>query len=323
MVQKLLESEPTSKENGAQSPKPDKQPKSGGVGQTNPIHIDRRSGGNYFEGTGSVTVHGDVIGGSKTETYFHGPVSGPVHTGTGNINVRSGKKKVQQEVVRLRLDAAVPEQVFAERTFDVAVAIRQPESPVLTEDTLAKRQSGDVITAWPTSSPYIHLRIQLSARECTIHGADNRAFRLYQAQDSPVFYFQLTPRKLGEISLILTVYQEDNWIGSARVRTRVQEQIVGQVKTRITSYAIEKRARLRQILTHYFDESELRNLSFDLGVDYESLPGATKGDKARELVAYFERRDRLAELIQACHGLRPDASWWDTFDKVWENSWEG
>ena len=68
-------------------------------------------------------------------------------------------------------------------------------------------------------------------------------------------------------------------------------------------------AELRQILTAHFDDSELRDLCFDLGVDYESLSGQGKSDKARELVAYFERRGHTLELVKTCRQLRPNASW--------------
>ncbi len=50
---------------------------------------------------------------------------------------------------------------------------------------------------------------------------------------------------------------------------------------------------LRQILTARFDEGELQTLCFDLGVDYNSLPGDDKANKTRELVEYVERRDRM------------------------------
>jgi hypothetical protein len=66
---------------------------------------------------------------------------------------------------------------------------------------------------------------------------------------------------------------------------------------------------LRQILTERFSESELQTLCFDLGVDYEGLPGAGKTDKARELVSYLARHHRVHELVQVGQQLRPDISW--------------
>jgi len=68
---------------------------------------------------------------------------------------------------------------------------------------------------------------------------------------------------------------------------------------------------LRQALSGRYNDSELRDLVADLGVDYDSLPGATKGDKARELVQLFVRQEKLFELaehvMQARLDLRRDA----------------
>ncbi len=69
--------------------------------------------------------------------------------------------------------------------------------------------------------------------------------------------------------------------------------------------------QLREILTQRFNESDLRTLSFDLGVDYDDLPAIGKADKARELVAYFERRNRIRELLTTGQRLRPDIPWED------------
>ncbi len=67
------------------------------------------------------------------------------------------------------------------------------------------------------------------------------------------------------------------------------------------------RVNLRQILTEHFDEGELRLLCFDLRIDYQSLPGEGKADKARELVAYCDRHERIAELEDTGHPLRSSA----------------
>jgi hypothetical protein len=64
---------------------------------------------------------------------------------------------------------------------------------------------------------------------------------------------------------------------------------------------------LRDILVTYFSDSELRDVCFNLGIDYENLGGDAKPGKARELVAYCQRRNRLAELEATCRRLRPHA----------------
>lgn len=76
------------------------------------------------------------------------------------------------------------------------------------------------------------------------------------------------------------------------------------------SEAAVNRAQLRQLIIAAFNEGEMRTLCADLGIDYEGLPGGSgKEDKARELIAYCERRGRLGELVEACRGLRPHVSW--------------
>ena len=56
------------------------------------------------------------------------------------------------------------------------------------------------------------------------------------------------------------------------------------------------RVELAKFIRDKFNDSELRDLCFELHIDYESLPGEGKAAKARELVSFCERRDRLPEL---------------------------
>jgi len=71
------------------------------------------------------------------------------------------------------------------------------------------------------------------------------------------------------------------------------------------------RAQLRRVLDEYFNETELRNLCFDIGIDYEGLSSGGKADKARELIAHCERHVRVDELERRCRKLRPNAPWTD------------
>lgn len=88
------------------------------------------------------------------------------------------------------------------------------------------------------------------------------------------------------------------------------ERVRKRLRKRGTSHATrEQLTELRRILAARFDESELRSLCFELGEDYENLPPEGKAGKARELVRYLERRDRIAELVETGKRLRPDISW--------------
>lgn len=74
--------------------------------------------------------------------------------------------------------------------------------------------------------------------------------------------------------------------------------------------AVQREAvRLRQILVERFTEDELRTLAYDLDLDYDSLDGGSKAGRARELVAYMERRQRLGDLVRVGRSQRPDVSW--------------
>ena len=67
--------------------------------------------------------------------------------------------------------------------------------------------------------------------------------------------------------------------------------------------------QLRQLLVKRFSDSELHTLCFDLGVEYDDLPGSGRADKARELVTYMDQHDRLADLMRVGRRSRPDVPW--------------
>ena len=56
--------------------------------------------------------------------------------------------------------------------------------------------------------------------------------------------------------------------------------------------------QLHQILIERFSSEELRILCFDIDVDYETLAGANRSSRVRELILYLDRRGRLDDLIR-------------------------
>ena len=67
--------------------------------------------------------------------------------------------------------------------------------------------------------------------------------------------------------------------------------------------------KLHETLNRYFDVEELRTLCFALGIDFDTLKGEGKANKARELIMYLDRRGRVSELIQNGKRFRPHISW--------------
>jgi DNA-binding NtrC family response regulator len=62
-------------------------------------------------------------------------------------------------------------------------------------------------------------------------------------------------------------------------------------------------AGARRALEEGFGLEEIRDLCFDLAIDFDNLPG--EGKKAREVVAYCQRCGRLEELVANVTRLRP------------------
>lgn len=76
-----------------------------------------------------------------------------------------------------------------------------------------------------------------------------------------------------------------------------------------------KIACLRQKIETFFDLEELHTLCFDLGANYDAIPGKAIGAKSRELVRYFQKRNRLDDLFEACQERRPQVHWEDCIRK--------
>lgn len=62
---------------------------------------------------------------------------------------------------------------------------------------------------------------------------------------------------------------------------------------------------LHDILDDYFNEQELRDVCFDMGIDYEDLPFSGQTYKARELVGLCSRLGQIAELKAIIMDKRP------------------
>jgi hypothetical protein len=63
--------------------------------------------------------------------------------------------------------------------------------------------------------------------------------------------------------------------------------------------------QLFRLIDSHFNDSEVRDLCFELDVDYDNLSGDNKRDKARELVIWMRRYGRLEELTELLMSKRP------------------
>ena len=223
-------------------------------------------------------------------------------------------------IVPLRLDAAAPPQVTTGLPFDLLVAVRRADSPPLSAPAdLSLRDSAPFAAVMPAGALFLALRIQVAAPDCDIHGGDTRPVRLLPGQDGPTVYFQLTPRRPGPLRVVITVYQETDWIGSTRLRTEAGGTTApaagmtaapraGLVMTTVSQPLAEGEVNLktlRDALDSGYSDSELRDLCLELNLDYEDLPGEGQAAKARELVLFCKRRGLLAALVERVMRDRP------------------
>lgn len=68
-------------------------------------------------------------------------------------------------------------------------------------------------------------------------------------------------------------------------------------------------SKLHDDVNRYFSLEEIRTLCFDLGADYDSIPGEGKPAKTRELILGMVRQGRLPGLLALLTKERPHVAW--------------
>ena len=72
----------------------------------------------------------------------------------------------------------------------------------------------------------------------------------------------------------------------------------------------QNKLRLRDLIIKHFTLNDLRTICQNMAIDYESIEGGdNKAAKARELVAYCDRRMKLQQLVETCREFLPDVVW--------------
>ena len=66
---------------------------------------------------------------------------------------------------------------------------------------------------------------------------------------------------------------------------------------------------LRQNMIERFSMYEVKEICFDLGIDFDSLPGSGKDAKVLELVDLCRRQGKIPDLVEMLSQLRPDIEW--------------
>jgi SPFH domain / Band 7 family len=134
--------------------------------------------------------------------------------------------------IDLRLDVAAPYAVPVEHVFELAVAVKLPDSPLLSEENLQQSKTSDVYLTWPKSQTAIELVIEVHSPDCLVYGNQHILFLLHRDRNSPVFYFQLTPKHPRSLSIVVVLYHERHGLGSVRL-TVLSEEIVEEDRIKV------------------------------------------------------------------------------------------
>jgi hypothetical protein len=114
-------------------------------------------------------------------------------------------------------------------------------------------------------------------------------------------------------------------IEQGRVVTE-QERIIRQLTRQLLELGVTPAARingvikaakrgekplqtLHELIVQRFNEGEINELAFGLGIEHENLSGETRAALALSLIDYCTRHDLLQELVAACIRLRPTVEW--------------
>ncbi len=66
---------------------------------------------------------------------------------------------------------------------------------------------------------------------------------------------------------------------------------------------------LNKLLIDAFDLQDLKNLCFDLGIEYDTLAHQTRSELSRELINYMKQQKQILKLIVIIVQLRPKTNW--------------
>jgi hypothetical protein len=143
-----------------------------------------------------------------------------IHTGQPTSTSDSSLKESDDLIEeKIRLDVASPEIVEVNQSFEIAVRISQPDSPPLSEADLTSVTSQSGIVYRSGDKAIVRYRVKVSAPDCDVHTGEH-VFQLRSGQDSGIVFFQLTAKREGNISIVVTAYQESD-ILAAQTRIRL------------------------------------------------------------------------------------------------------
>ena len=203
--------------------------------ESSPAESTSREDPVYGDPTTGDRIGGDQVGGDKISVDSISDSQG-VAIGAGAMvhnethhhyygqNDEDESPKIEEAI---RLDTAAPAEVFKKQPFDIAVAVRQPDSPQLAVEDLpvVVSESGAVFRS--EAAEIIQYRIEVSGKDFVVK-PESYTLKLRPGVDSRICFFQITPLKSGEKSLLINAYQENDVVAA---QTRLQLAVAVKVSS--------------------------------------------------------------------------------------------
>jgi hypothetical protein len=160
-------------------------------------------------------------------------------------------------------------------------------------------------------APAPHTTIQLKGLQFSEVPKIDKYQQIYVThQKAPIEHKPLDRRAEIIDTALLNMVEQEQLIQLYKRRLQLLTTIQGSIDAADQAPQEQRTAvALHQMLVAYFNDSELREICFTLQIDYESLAGQGKADKARELIEYVRRRGHINQLEMLVHQRRPHVSW--------------
>ena len=119
-------------------------------------------------------------------------------------------------------------------------------------------------------------------------------------------------RKKGGLLLFNETYQNARQASTVALRglsaARKKLEETPTFEKAIKTYYVEN-SRVLWLIEKHFNLEEIKTLTFELDIDYDTLAGQEKSSKARELILTSERSGKLKILVANARMRRPTADW--------------
>jgi len=211
------------------------------TGDGNQVEQVDTGGGTYVRGNVNLES-GDFVGRDRNQSTIQQnsgiafPNAGTVTGNNFNFHIgqpvsfpREVTPRTQREPIRL--DVATPDKVEVNRFFFLAIAIKQPTSPPLQIADLPNVNSQDGAIFRSADGAVIRYRVNLIAPDFELPQS-SYLFLLQSGADSVPRYFQLKPRREGDLPILIDAYQvgeEDELAAQTRITIKVTVAVADNV----------------------------------------------------------------------------------------------